>query len=777
MHGFGRKGHTRKHDIGSSVDHKGNIFDALKGAVHALTAANVAVDTQTLNDAIAAAIVGMQWQPPIIRFEAMVTNEPVAPSDGDRYISTEAGTIPSTTQAVLIGDVCEWDTPTGLWIVTTPNDGWAVIEQGVDPNIAWWFNGTIWRKLGTIVDHSNLLNLNWSVAMHIIDTSVNFNGHTIYHDDGDMLLASGCHYTAPNWIADNATASILYLSITGAMQLFYDTGLTPTNSFVPTKTFEIDNTGKISTVNGISSNNKISILGSTEQGAAGEEMDVVEYSGDVAADHILTALKGIIPTTQDYMEVFGGEDGSGQFGKGFIVRHNKATAKYSIYYSTSGKFDGTETLLFEIDSSGNASLSGKLNYFHSTIVACAGYIPVGSEFSTWSTNDYGICTCPSKTGTGETELNYFFVKKYFDGVEKITWRMIDTIPIERQELHVSQNGFSEIGGGNGTTEKPFDSIPTAISYATGKGWDTLTIRIDADGFYNYGDFTVPEGLFLTIIGDTRQTTSVGEVTMGNTTNFGSSVVFVNCYISKLVGNTYSAYVDLVDSWINDTATVTQLELWTSGSFFEFDPTTVFASTMIGMWYDSNHLRGEVAGDWLASNLFVPTGNKIGLKGWSGNSHILYNDTDDTIDIVVDGNKVCSITASIGLTTNLTWSGKAITGTAGENLAIGDQCYYKQTDQKWWKADARTEALMDGDIAMATETILADAVGMFLTSGYIRNDSWAWTVDGSLRKVYINPTPGQPTQTMPTTGEFVRITGYPLTATVIHFNPTSSYAEV
>lgn len=177
MFGFGRKGHPRKHDIASAIDHKGDIYDALVGALNALTAANVAVDKKTLDDAISAAIVGMQWQPPIIRFEAMVTNEPVAPSDGDRYISTEAGTIPSTTQTVAIDDVCEWDSGTSLWIITTPQDGWAVIEQGVDPNIAWWYSGTQWRKLGTIVDHANLLNLNWSVAKHIIDIDVDFGGY------------------------------------------------------------------------------------------------------------------------------------------------------------------------------------------------------------------------------------------------------------------------------------------------------------------------------------------------------------------------------------------------------------------------------------------------------------------------------------------------------------------------------------------------------------------------------------------------------------------------
>lgn len=189
MVGFGAVHHGKRHNIGDAKNHEGDIYDALVGALHALTAANVAVDTQTLHDAISAAIVGMVWQQTIIRFEAMVTNEPVAPSDGDRYISTEAGTIPSTTQAVLVDDVCEWDSATSLWIITTPDDGWAVQETQPDPNIAWWYSGSAWRKIGTMVDHSNLLNLNWSVASHVMDTVLDMNSNQI-NELADGILAT-----------------------------------------------------------------------------------------------------------------------------------------------------------------------------------------------------------------------------------------------------------------------------------------------------------------------------------------------------------------------------------------------------------------------------------------------------------------------------------------------------------------------------------------------------------------------------------------------------------
>jgi len=109
----------------------------------------------------------------------------------------------------------------------------------------------------------------------------------------------------------------------------------------------------------VDSNGKFIISGSTEQGAVGEEMAVAEYLGDSAATKVLVKLLGILPTGQDYAEIMGGEDGSGQFGKGFIIKHNKAGSKYEIYYSTSGKWDGTEVLLFDISSTGALTVTGK----------------------------------------------------------------------------------------------------------------------------------------------------------------------------------------------------------------------------------------------------------------------------------------------------------------------------------------------------------------------------------------------------------------------------------
>lgn len=122
-----------------------------------------------------------------------------------------------------------------------------------------------------------------------------------------------------------------------------------------------------------------------------------------------------------------------------------------------------------------------------------------------------------------------------------------------------------------------------------------------------------------------------------------------------------------------------------------------------------------------------------------------------------------------------WNGHVWAGTAGENLAFGDVCYLKGSDRKFYRADADAEATAKGLIVMATAAISADASGVFLRMGFIRDDSWAW---GESVELYIHTAPGNPTATKPSgSGDIVRIIGYPYSATVIWFEPDTAYAEV
>lgn len=84
--------------------------------------------------------------------------------------------------------------------------------------------------------------------------------------------------------------------------------------------------------------------------------------------------------------------------------------------------------------------------------------------------------------------------------------------------------------------------------------------------------------------------------------------------------------------------------------------------------------------------------------------------------------------------DLTANGTTMTLTAGENLTFGDIVYVKN-DGKMWKADANASGLFPANY-MALATIVADATGLFLKSGYVRNDAWSWTVGGKIS--YLQP---------------------------------------
>ena len=122
----------------------------------------------------------------------------------------------------------------------------------------------------------------------------------------------------------------------------------------------------------------------------------------------------------------------------------------------------------------------------------------------------------------------------------------------------------------------------------------------------------------------------------------------------------------------------------------------------------------------------------------------------------------------------TWNGMIGTFTAGEGMTIGELCYLK-SDGKMWQVDASAEATAKGMLAIATATISTDGAGVFLLRGFIRDDTWTWTVGGDL---FGSETAGLPTQTAPSTSaSIVRIIGQAYSADVIYFNPDNTFVEV
>ena len=126
-----------------------------------------------------------------------------------------------------------------------------------------------------------------------------------------------------------------------------------------------------------------------------------------------------------------------------------------------------------------------------------------------------------------------------------------------------------------------------------------------------------------------------------------------------------------------------------------------------------------------------------------------------------------------------FSGDLSLFTAGEALTAGEVCYFK-SDGKMWKAVA-TAAATSRCVAMATASISADAMGVFLLKGFARFDSEfpTWTVGGALFTPEAE-TSGKnvPEQAAPDTdGDFVQVVGWAVSGDAVFFDPDSTVVEV
>lgn len=177
------------------------------------------------------------------------------------------------------------------------------------------------------------------------------------------------------------------------------------------------------------------------------------------------------------------------------------------------------------------------------------------------------------------------------------------------------------------------------------------------------------------------------------------------------------------------------------------------------------LSGDEIRTWLReriSNLIVDAN-----KDWGG--HTISN-----VDLTVGDGLDIELEETLG--TDHTATGIVIDSvTAGENVDFPDLCYFK-SDSKSWKAQADAAATTDGELLIALEAILADATGKFLKIGYLRDDSWVFTVAA---KLYVDDTTaGSITETRPAdVGDQVRIVGYAHTATIAWFQPDSTIIQL
>jgi hypothetical protein len=181
-----------------------------------------------------------------------------------------------------------------------------------------------------------------------------------------------------------------------------------------------------------------------------------------------------------------------------------------------------------------------------------------------------------------------------------------------------------------------------------------------------------------------------------------------------------------------------------------------------LWYDQSagYLKVYSGSAWSA------------VASAAGISNIV-EDTTPQLGGILDCNEF-PIKFTKALASDHTWSGITITATAHENVTIGQVCVMN-SDGEFYLADADAEATAKGMCAMATASISADAAGVFLLYGFMRDDTWDWTVGGEL---YINTTGGIPTQTAPSGDEDIkRIIGLAVSADILFFIPSQTYVEL
>jgi hypothetical protein len=129
-----------------------------------------------------------------------------------------------------------------------------------------------------------------------------------------------------------------------------------------------------------------------------------------------------------------------------------------------------------------------------------------------------------------------------------------------------------------------------------------------------------------------------------------------------------------------------------------------------------------------------------------------------------------------LATDHSWSGVTFRGTVDTNTVGFGGVLALAADGHWDDADSDA-ASTSWTLAMALEAGTG-ANKLLLKVGFVRDDSWNWTLGtGSANTLYVS-TEGQMTQTAPSgSGDQVQVVGHAVTANSIFFNPEAVVAEI
>tara|TARA_B100000131_G_scaffold265982_1_gene263724 strand:+ start:1302 stop:2015 length:714 start_codon:yes stop_codon:yes gene_type:complete len=233
------------------------------------------------------------------------------------------------------------------------------------------------------------------------------------------------------------------------------------------------------------------------------------------------------------------------------------------------------------------------------------------------------------------------------------------------------------------------------------------------------------------------------------------------------------------------ATVVKIPSETSTDFDDENITNVGSIALDEITSDSATSVTVTLGTDAGDDFIVGPSNKMVVEGDSGNVGIGTASPTAKLDVVgtlaIGGTATLAEAKSLSIGTPLLpTTDNTSTGLTAEMLAGGaigafeTVCIHTVTGEV---------VISDSDaigtmpvIGIAPAAINDTETGTILLQGFIRHDSWNWTIGGLLYAS--GATPGAMTQTAPSgTGDLVQVVGVALSDDVVYFNPSLTMVEV
>jgi len=136
----------------------------------------------------------------------------------------------------------------------------------------------------------------------------------------------------------------------------------------------------------------------------------------------------------------------------------------------------------------------------------------------------------------------------------------------------------------------------------------------------------------------------------------------------------------------------------------------------------------------------------------------------------------SIYVTATYTGDHTYSGLCVSAAVGESVVYGTLVYFDCSEVEYKKADYNAIGTMPA-VGVALETKGDGETCKILLWGYIRDDSWDWTIDDTEKVVYAGAAGAISETAVSGSGDYSQVVGVILTGDTILFCPSPAMAKV